>query len=583
MSDDIPMMFRAQIESRCQIQRLIPKQSRQDADDWAEEWIDATSKQAPQFSSHVQTKEYKISWRFVSNSGQDEGVIRPAIGARGWPYYPGASMKGAFLRACTGEEALKYCGGEIVEEGIKKTKPGILRFHGGYPKDSQWRESNLVDVVHPQENWQVTGKNSGKHSAFIQISLYQPILVFGISSSKELPETEWEAIWKIWNRAIERGIGTRVSAGYGQTTAPKSNIILSVGLQGQGLASQLINKAGEFRPNMFKAALRGHTLRLFSGVTDEKTAQLLTKELWGGFAGKDGSVVGKLGIAFRAIDLEMDAYQYGNNSMPTYDLISGKLTVLRMQHIPDECETERKKLKILVSQLVKFAMLLGGFGKSWRRVDHRLFFSGYLRNRANPLIGCHWQFTEKSEKLYLPVNTLKDITDFLDNIYNKSIKGWVKLRKQELSPTARCGSAGQVMIFAFYLALLGGFHKIASLLIQDYLRCYRETWHPDNVQVWARIAENDHDSKAVKWFHQSYTRNGSIKNTDLTGRLGQIGRIWHRMYPHYVTGRDGTLTPTHKYVEILTIFPDFSDSTERFLEFLGSSSSQFTKVWPSEG
>ena len=49
--------------------------------------------------------------------------------------------------------------------------------------------------------------------------------------------------------------------------------------------------------------------------------------------------------------------------------------------------------------LTCFAMLLGGFGKSWRRADHRLFFPEYYPNFFNdtgedrkPLIGCHWQW-----------------------------------------------------------------------------------------------------------------------------------------------------------------------------------------------
>lgn len=49
----------------------------------------------------VQTRTYNLTWRFITNSGQDDGVIRPAIGAKGWPYYPGSSMKGIFRRACT--------------------------------------------------------------------------------------------------------------------------------------------------------------------------------------------------------------------------------------------------------------------------------------------------------------------------------------------------------------------------------------------------------------------------------------------------------------------------------------------------
>ncbi|MBD2772614.1 hypothetical protein [Iningainema tapete] len=556
-SDRVPLMFQAQIEGRGQIQYIGDSDK---AYQWVDQWIKGTSsQQVPQFDPNVKTDKYKITWRVVSNSGQDEGVIRPIIGAKGFPFYPGASMKGAFLRACTEEEALKYCGGKLSKN---VTQPGILRFHGGYPKDwNNWTQKPLVDVVHPQEDWQV--KDNSKHSAFIQISLYQPILVFGISSIVELSKDEWDTIWNIWKRAMERGIGSRTSAGYGQTTKNhgESNL-LSVYLQGQGLASLLPNKIGdrpkgEFRPNMFKAALRGHTLRLFSGVTDQKTAEELTKQLWGGIKGEGdakGSTVGLFGIAFTFTpdNLDIGSYEFRNNSMPTYELINGTLNLLCMQRVPDK---QRNYLRSLATQLVKFSLLIGGFGKSWRRVDHKLFFEHYLDGNDNPMIGCHWQFTIKSKRLYVPVNDLSDITTFLNNLRNNILLPWLKLKKKTQSNTT-----------------------------SDW----REAWHPKKVQVWGRIAINQQDSKAVRWFHSFYIGTKSIKETDLTGRIArqglptQIGRIWHRMYPHYITTAIGDLQATGKYVELLTIFPDNSDTTKEFLDFLLGNNSGFTKLWGEE-
>ncbi|NER48732.1 MAG: hypothetical protein F6J92_18950 [Symploca sp. SIO1A3] len=534
-SNTIPLMFRAQVEGRSQIQRLIPGELRQQAYDWTDEWIEGASKEVPQFGPEVRTKEYKITWRMVANSGQDEGVIRPVIGAKGWPFYPGASMKGAFLRACTDQEALKYCGGQVSK---KETQPGILRFHGGFPKEWNWTEKPLVDVVHPQQEWQIEAQ--ARHSAFIQISLYQPTLVFGISSSEALDESQWQRIWQIWQTALERGIGSRVSAGYGQTRVHGSSKLLSVGLQGQGLASQLVNKIPEFRPNMFKSALRGHTLRLFSGITDEKTAQTLTKELWGGLNGKKGAIVGLLGVAFNPIELDLTSYTYRNNEMPIYELFDGMLTILVMRSVS---EKQKKNLRIFVTQLVKFAMLLGGFGKSWRRVDHRLVFPNYLIGNANPMIGCHWEFTERSERFYCPVNHLSDLTDFLTNL-DKNLKGWLKLKKKKPS---------------------------------NAVSNWREAWHPGNVQVWGRITRNQSDSEAVRWFHGPYRGEKSIKGTELTGRLNRIGRIWHRMYPRYITTEDGTPQATGEYVELLTIFPDNSNNTQEFLKFLATDNG-FSKL-----
>lgn len=538
--DQVPLMYQAQVKGRGQIQYVAENEK---ADQWVRQWIKAAAQSKPKLFCHAdnkEDKEYQIIWRFITNSGQDEGLIRPVIGAKGWPFYPGASMKGAFLRACNDQEALRYCGGKTSNQD---TKPGILRFHGGYPKNWDWTQQELVDIVHPQENWQV--KNNDSHSAFILISLYQPSLVFRISSTETLTSEEWEQIWKIWEQAIAKGIGSRVSAGYGQLKSHGKSNLLSVCLQGQGLASQLINKTGEFRHNMFKAALRGHTLRLFSGVTDQETAQELTQELWGGIAGENGAVVGKLGIAFQAKpgELTLDIYHYQKAPMPIYDLTEGKLNILCMGKVSDR---QRKQLGLFTTQLIKFSMLLSGFGKSWRRVDHRLFFESYLRDKSNPMIGCHWQFAEnsKSERFYIPVNELSDVTTYLNNLRQKILLPWLKLKK-----------------------------KTPSNAVSDL----REAWHPEKVQVWGRIAKDRKDSHAIRWFHSPYEGNRQIKGTDLTGRLGVIGRIWHRMYPRYTKVTE-SLRATGEYVELLTIFPDNSKKTQEFILFLHSKS-EFTLLW----
>jgi CRISPR-associated protein Cmr6 len=47
--------------------------------------------QCPDFGDGVQSRTYTISWRFLTNGGQDDGISRPVIGARGWPFYPAAA------------------------------------------------------------------------------------------------------------------------------------------------------------------------------------------------------------------------------------------------------------------------------------------------------------------------------------------------------------------------------------------------------------------------------------------------------------------------------------------------------------
>jgi CRISPR-associated protein Cmr6 len=106
----------------------------------------------------------------------------------------------------------------------------------------------------------------------------------------------------------------------------------------------------------------------------------------------------------------------------------------------------------------------------------------------------------------------------------------------------------------------------------NYVSDWREAWHPNKVQVWGKIHNQknprDNQSQAVHWFHGNYSPNKSIKQTVLTGKIGNIGRIWHRMYPRYVSKDGNLLNPPSHYVELLTIFPDNSATTTDFLQFL---------------
>lgn len=595
-SDLVPLMYRAQIEDRGKIQYAGDAKP---ATKWVNQWLDgcppnansqennANIRQAalqrtpqrrgnftykmPQFATGERTWEqpYTISWRLVTNSGQDEDVIRPVIGAKGIPFYPGSSMKGVFLRAClqiAPDKVLDFCGGEVEEiiagKKLKRTKPGILRFHGGYPVDMSWGKDRerLVDVVHSQEKRQVIENvNTG---ANVQISLYKARFKFGISSLND--NVDWNLVQKIWEQALSQGLGSRTSAGYGRfKNIPDNNqVILSVNLSGKGLISTLLtsddrgNKIPEFRPNMFKAALRGHTLRLLAGLTNEPTAQRLTKELWGGFLQGDeesGSIVGKFGIDLQTENLARGEHNYFPNGkrtrpMPLYNLKSGRLDILSVKSCS---EKDREFLTLLI----KFSLLLGGFGKSWRRVHHGLFYQSYFNNHDKPMIGCHWLFSKPSESadycITAPRGELDNIKTFLSSI-SDSVRNYFNL------PSTH-----------------------------NHVNNWREVWHPQKVQVWGRIAEDKNDSQAVEWFH----KDNFIKRTELTGSIGnkhnpsKVSRIWHRMYPLYVKIDDKV---THKknedgnyqYVELLTIFtPDNLPKAREFLTCLNGNGNDFIKLW----
>ena len=414
----VPMMFRAQVGGRCQLQRIV-KDEEPDAVRWADEWVDKVYPELPEPGGTVQPRTYKITWRLITNCGMDDSVTRPVIGARGWVFYPGSSMKGLFRRACTKEQAAKYCG--------NLEQPGILRFQGGYPIDTSWTEG-LVDIVHPQQGWQVEDQ-AKKSSAFAQISLYKPTLRFSLSSSAK--EVDWDEVWQIWERAIATGLGSRVCAGYGHvetsretTVAEGLRVLYRTRLKGQGQAPKLLDGAGEFRPNIFRAALRGHALRIFGGLTDDRTAKRLVEDLFGGVSGH--GVVGRVGLRFQESRLALPKFQEGSSYEQTAYEVEGELSLLLARSLEDP--THEDTLKRLLAQLVQFAMVLGGFGKSWRRSDHRLFFEEYYENdRYKPLIGCHWQWLDNvALKRDVQVRSLAQLSGFIDKV-RETAEAWMRL------------------------------------------------------------------------------------------------------------------------------------------------------------
>jgi CRISPR-associated protein Cmr6 len=89
-------------------------------------------------------------------------------------------------------------------------------------------------------------------------------------------------------------------------------------------------------------------------------------------------------------------------------------------------------------------------------------------------------------------------------------------------------------------------------------------------------------SKALTWLHKKGDENYAIKKTHLSGELGKIGRIWHRMYPRFVKQDDRVVQ--RGFVELLTIFPNRQaqgkeyKKQQDFLNFL-SQQSDFKKVF----
>lgn len=504
----VPLEYRAQAPGRCQRQFIkkpkdAPPGWRSPIEEWLDQWVERVDRKSPFTSAGLRTVEVQIDWRLISNSGLDEGVIRPVTGAGGWPLIPGSSIKGLFRRACRKEapdRLMQWCGGVITTDQDTKFMPGLLRFHGAWPVDAKWT-AKLLDVAHPQQEWQV-GITAGKRGgAFGIVSLHQPKLQIGLSSAKPLEEKDWQEIEGILRAALDMGIGGRTCVGYGSSGRVKGDLVFECALEGQGPAAKLLDGSPEFRPTMFRAAIRGMALRLFAGVTDPKTARMVVGRLFGSISPDDDKTVnvGLLATAYTDATWEIGSFGWPSHRLHTY-ATSGRLQWRQMRPYA-KGEDDVLVAELLIA-LHGITMSLGGFGRGWRRPDHSIFRPRYDKTP----IGCHWQW--------------RDVANLPPSIHIQSPEALARLLRQ--SRRLACEwlrATGQP---------IGGTAP------------WREVIHPQQMRIWTRRATDPSDAEAVAWFHNSPEgRQDSgeqndpcnLKRTILAGQMNQVGLIWNRLLP----------------------------------------------------
>ena len=502
----VPMMYRAQVQGRCSLHNA--KRENQDLDNWVGQWTfpQKNGEARYQRSMPVLGQDgdiYRVAvafpFRLFSNGGQDS-IMRPMMGKDGIPFLPGSSVKGSFLRACSAEQVSYYCGRTVRKEGKMQHLPGEvpLRFLGAYPVGN-WA-NRLVDLVHPQGNRQIgTGVREERSTASALISLYQPTMVFEFGGAAGT--VEWERLRIILLKALQFGVGGKTSSGYGLGGNFPGNPLINpaspvnVLLKGVGVSSVLRDgETPEFRTNLFKAGLRGHLRRLLGGV-DETLANGVA-DRWFGHT--------KASAAVQLLWQDREAVRFDDVGLkdrnPTY-LVSGTLYVDIRRSGPIEAEAQRQYEKdvALLGAVVRFGYVMGGFGKSWRRVWHGLFLPGYHKSKF--AIGCHWSSSDLDE-----VQSAGQLKVFLDGLYGQCYE---------------------------YLGVRTG--RAAS---------WREAWSVERVAVFARVGKS---SGAIGLFHQE-----EFKTTPAIGgrspgdkRPTGISSVWHRMLPL----KNGT-----EFLEIVTVF-----------------------------
>lgn len=559
--DAVPMEYRAQVEGRCQRQYFQSKincrgKAAPAITHWIDEWAAASDKECPFDHGKSRTLHAHINWRLLANSGLDEGMIRPVIAAGAWPIIPGSSIKGLFRKACNDDKLVRWCG--------TTSQSGILRFLGAWPSDPSWKNS-LLDLTHAQESWQL-GMDEGGHSANVLVSLHQPSLTIAFSSRDDsLDDKEWKEIEETLQRALAMGIGGRTSSGYGNCGNAARDPLFSCCIEGRFPTAKLLDRRTEFRPTMFRAAIRGMALRLFAGVTTEQLAKEATENLFGAL---QSTVSGKPKDGLLAMTFELfdESQETGRVNDQEFCSVAGNLRWHRAR--PYQCGEDHEKLIAVLAALHGLVISLGGFGRSWRRPDHGFFH----RNYATKLIGCHWQW-----------RTTNDPYDWID-----------------------IGSAEQLgLLLAQSREVAREWLRQTNCLQDGNPPNWREVIDPSRMLVWSRIASSHKDAKAIYWFHERPAHSTkrwanrsatALFRTDLAGRVINkhldeqntlVGSLWNRMLPIIDADYPRNSAPQlslhqGRYLEILVVFDHHkirrNADFQSFVAYLRSGQSDFKPV-----
>lgn len=501
--EQIPMMYRAQVSGRCSLQFAG---NNSDLDRWKHEWIypNSNNKNRPRYqykepslglNGNIYRIKIEFPFRLLSNCGQDS-ILRPVLGKNGIPFIPGSSIKGVFRRACDKNQSTFYCGND------EQLAPGVLRFHRAYPV-GDWagtREVSItqnqktivetryriVDVIHPQQKRQVEG--TGSPTALASISFYQPTCIFELSSSSG--NIDWKEVEEILLKSLQKGLGGKTSTGYGlgghlPNELPSiPNYPLNISLKGSGVSPLLRSDEPEFRPNVFKATLRGHLKRLLGGAChDENIIKRVEDKFFGG-----SEAPGVINIFWEVLKETYSTKGF----TPTFSTDG----ILHIDADP---------LDLLpIEQVLKFAFVMGGFGKSWRRVSHQKFYPSYKKLVQGLHIGCHWEITDPR---WSGVSNYQTLTQLLNNIHSS-------VRQLTYSSNK-----------------------------DRYMTRWRESWHPQNVTVYALETDT---SKAIGLFHDEiFKYTPAIGGRDIRDdRPTSFSSVWHRMLP----------IKDDRYLEIVTVF-----------------------------
>jgi CRISPR-associated protein Cmr6 len=312
-------------------------------------------------------------------------------------YIPAASIRGIVRAWAKQHPSIQLRMQELLGwQNDTQITAGKIEFLDAFPEEPT---KLSLDIVNPQQGFQVFHQGQGT-----PLSLYTlgdghddiplKIAIQGIAG--QASPAEVAEVWEWVQQALSlHGLGSRTASGYGAVTAPSdfkpapelpklpagySTKVLSFTLYSQGNAGPNM-KVPELRPAHWRGWLRSWLLRFLLGVMSVDDAKYTVGELLGTLQdSSDGK--GRKGC----VSLKLTAGRsWGEPSesggFKRFYKWQGSLKITAPKEILSE----------IILPIMKFAVMVGGAGRGWRRPLH-LFV---MNNGHQAARGCHVTFTHR--------------------------------------------------------------------------------------------------------------------------------------------------------------------------------------------
>ncbi len=312
-------------------------------------------------------------------------------------YIPAASIRGIVRAWAKQHPSIQPRMQELLGwQDDSQITTGKVEFLDAFPEEPT---KLSLDIVNPQQGFQVFHQGQGTPLSLYTLGdghddISVKIAIQGIAGRATAAEVT--EVWEWLQQALSlHGLGSRTASGYGAITAPSdfkpapdlpkllagySSKVLSFTLFSQGNAGPNM-RVPELRPSHWRGWLRSWLLRFLLGVMSVDDAKYTVGELLGTLQDSNDGKGRKGCISLKLTPGRSWGEQSEAGGFKRFYKWQGSLKITAPKEI----------LKEIILPIMKFAVMVGGVGRGWRRPLHL-----FVMNNGNQAArGCHVTFTHK--------------------------------------------------------------------------------------------------------------------------------------------------------------------------------------------